>query len=297
MRTTTRWLSVMLGATAAVLLESAAAFAQVDFSGEWIGRTHEDQPHRGGGADIGDYTGLPINDAARLKADSWHASLLTLPEKQCLPHPAAYVMRGPMAMRIWKVIAPVTQQLIAFQQRGSWMEPERTIWLDGRSHPSEHAARTWQGFSTGEWHGNVLTVTTTHLKQGFIQRNGVAVSDKAVVTDQYVRHGDLLTVITIVQDPVYLTEPFIRSTSWILTPEQQGQRYPCGPNEIVVEVPREKGLIPHHLPGTNNDLQVFAARYGLPYEAARGGPETLYPEYMEKMKTMRPATVPKSSSR
>jgi len=42
---------------------------------------------------------------------------------------------------------------------------------------------------------------------------------------------------------------------------------------------------------------VFAARYGLPYEAARGGPETLYPEYMEKMKTMRPATVPKSSSR
>src|SRR3990172_9648098 len=261
MRTTTRWLSVMLGATAAVLLESAAAFAQVDFSGEWIGRTHEDQPHRGGGADIGDYTGLPINDAARLKADSWHASLLTLPEKQCLPHPAAHVMRGPMAMRIWKVIDPVTQQLIAFQQRGSWMEPERTIWLDGRSHPSEHAARTWQGFSTGEWHGNVLTVTTTHLKQGFIQRNRVAVSDKAVVTDQYVRHGDLLTVITIVQDPVYLTEPFIRSTSWILTPEQQGQRYPCGPNEIVVEVPREKGLIPHHLPGTNNDLQVFAARY------------------------------------
>src|SRR5258708_3387230 len=137
MRTTPRWQFVMLGAMAAVLLQSGPAFAQVDFSGEWAGVTNEDQPHRGGGADIGDYTGLPINDADRLKADSWDASLLTMPEKQCLPHAGAYVMRGPMAMRIWKVVDPVTQQLIAFEQRGSWMEPERTIWLDGRPHPSE----------------------------------------------------------------------------------------------------------------------------------------------------------------
>ena len=298
MCTAKRWLPMMLGALTVMVLQSSPAFAQqVDFSGEWTGRTAEDQPHRGGGADVGDYTGLPINDAARLKADSWEASLLSLPEKQCLPHPGAYVMRGPMAMRIWKTVEPVTQQIIAFQQRGSWMEPERTIWMDGRPHPSEHAPKSWQGFSTGQWQGNVLTVTTTHLKQGFIQRNGVAVSDKAVMTDQYVRHGDLLTVVTIVEDPVYLTEPFIRSTSWMLNPEQQGQRYPCGPNEIVVEVPRPKGEIPHHLPGTNKDLRVFATRYGLPYEAARGGAETLYPEYMEKMKTMRSATATTPPSR
>src|SRR6185503_13305907 len=126
----------------------------------------------------------------------------------------------------------------------------------------------------------------THLKQGFIQRNGVTVSDKAIMTDQYARHGDLLTVITIVEDPVYLTEPFIRSTTWRINTEQQGQRYPCGPNEIVVEVVRAKGVVPHHLPGANNDLQTFAAQYGLPYEAARGGSETLYPEYVDKIKAM-----------
>lgn len=279
---------VFVGAAVALVLTSSAAFAQVDFTGEWAGRTHEDQPHRGGGADVGDYTGLPINDAARLKADSWDASILSLPEKQCLPHPAAYVDRGPMDMRVVKIVDPVTQQLIAFHRRGSWMEPERTIWLDGRPHPSPNSPHTWQGFSTGAWQGNKLTVTTTHIKQGFIQRNGIATSDKAVITDQWIRHGDLLTIVTIVDDPVYLTEPFIRSSHWVLNPEQQGRRYPCGPNEIVVEIPRPKGVVPHHLPGTNADLSEFAQRFALPLEAVRGGSETLYPEYAEKMKSMRP---------
>ena len=30
------------------------------------------------------------------------------------------------------------------------------------------------------------------------------------------RHGDFLTVMTIVNDPVYLTEPFIRTTDYEL---------------------------------------------------------------------------------
>lgn len=282
---------------AALLLFSSTAFAQVDLSGEWTGRTNEDQPHRGGGADVGDYTGLPINDAARLKADSWEASILSLPEKQCLPHPAGYVMRGPMDMRIWKVTDPVTQQLIAFRHRGSWMEPERTLWLDGRPHPSPNSPHTWQGFSTARWDGNKLTVTTTHLKQGFIQRNGVAVSDKATMTEQWIRRDDLLTIVTIIEDTIYLTEPFIRSSHWVLNAEQQGRRYPCGPNEIVVEIPRPKGVVPHHLPGTNKDLSEFARRFGLPLEAVRGGSETLYPEYQEKMKSMRPPAAVASGTR
>ena len=50
-----------------------SAFAQHDLSGEWSARYHEDQEHRIPGPALGDYTGLPINDAARLKADSWEA--------------------------------------------------------------------------------------------------------------------------------------------------------------------------------------------------------------------------------
>ncbi|MGE3403945.1 MAG: hypothetical protein AB7K63_15225, partial [Vicinamibacterales bacterium] len=66
-----------------ILLSGAAtASAQiVDISGEWISRIHEDQPHRIPGAELGDYTGLPINDAARQKAATWDASILSMPEQ------------------------------------------------------------------------------------------------------------------------------------------------------------------------------------------------------------------------
>ena len=52
----------------AVVLVAVPAFAQVDLSGEWGARVHEDQPHRAPGAELGDYTGLPINAAVRQKA-------------------------------------------------------------------------------------------------------------------------------------------------------------------------------------------------------------------------------------
>jgi hypothetical protein len=75
------------------LLTAAPALAQVDFSGEWAPRFHEDQPERVPGPSLGDYLGLPINDAARLRADSWDASMMTLPEWQCRPHSADYIWK------------------------------------------------------------------------------------------------------------------------------------------------------------------------------------------------------------
>src|ERR1700730_2145288 len=111
-----------------------------DLSGEWAPRCHEDQPERIPGPDIGDYLGLPINDAARLRGDSWDASLLTLPEHQCKPHPADYGPRGPANMRISKEVDTATQQVIAFHTHISWMATERTIYLDGRPHPPAYAA-------------------------------------------------------------------------------------------------------------------------------------------------------------
>ena len=53
---------------------------------------------------------------------------------------------------------------------------ERIIWLDGREHPPAEAPHTWMGFSTGEWHGRVLKVRTTHIKQGWHRRNGLPMS-------------------------------------------------------------------------------------------------------------------------
>jgi hypothetical protein len=171
-----------------------------------------------------------------------------------------------------------TARVIAIRKRGTWMEPERTIWLDGRPHPPESAAHTWQGFSTGRWEGNRLTVTTTHIKSGHLQMNGVTVSDETTMTEHFIRRGNYLTNITIVDDPVYLTESFIRSSTWISDPTLSFVRYPCGPNEIVVEIPRPPGVIPHQFPGENTRLTEFAILHGLPAEAARGGAETMYPD-------------------
>src|SRR5437588_10259519 len=80
------------------------AFAQVDPSGEWAPRFHEDQPERIPGPEIGDYLGLPINDAARLRGDSWDASLLTFAEHHWKPHAADYGPGGPTYRRLWRDI-------------------------------------------------------------------------------------------------------------------------------------------------------------------------------------------------
>lgn len=76
-------------------------------------------------------------------------------------------------------------------------------------------------------------------------------------------------------DLVYLTDPFIRTTDFVLDPEQKIDPFPC---EAVVEVEYPEGYVPHHLPGTNPFLTEFAAKYKLPPEAARGGAETMYLE-------------------
>jgi glyoxylase-like metal-dependent hydrolase (beta-lactamase superfamily II) len=262
----------------AICLVSAGwpGFGQIDLTGEWNPRFYEDQPERIPGPEIGDYLGLPITDAARMRGDIWDASLLTMPEHQCKPHPSDYGIRGPANLRIWKEVDHDSQQVVAYHTHISWMAPERTIWMEGRPHPPEYAAHTWQGFSTGKWDGNVLTVYTTHLKIGWIRRNGIPRSDRAIVTEHFIRHDDHLTVVTIVNDPVYLTEPFIRSTDFILDLNQQIDPYPC---ESVEEIVRDKGVVPHHLPGTNPFLDEFPNRFKLPLLAARGGAGTMYPEY------------------
>ncbi len=272
-----RFLIVTLIATGA----SVPLFAQYDLTGEWGARYHEDQAERIPGPELGDYLGLPITDAARLRADSWDASIATLPEWQCRPHPADYGTRGPADLRIWKDVDTQTQQVIAYHTHVQWQAQERTIWMDGRPHPSEDAAHTWQGFSTGKWDGNELTVITTHLKEGYVRRNGVPRSDRATLMEHWIRHGDFLTLVSIIYDPVYLTEPFIRTTNWVLAPQQAIDPYPC---EVAEEVERPEGSVPHHLPGANKFLTEFPQKYNLPEQATRGGAETMYPEYRTAMR-------------
>jgi glyoxylase-like metal-dependent hydrolase (beta-lactamase superfamily II) len=266
------------------VLAGLPVFAQRDIAGEWSALYHEDQPHRIPGPELGDYTGLPINEAGRLKADSWDASILTLREHQAKPHPSTYSLRGPANIRIRRELDPITQQTIGYELFGTFGQATRMLWLDGRSHPPAHAAHTWAGFSTARWDGDALTVFTTHLKAGWLQRNGVAHSDQATMTERFIRHGNVLTVVSIVDDPIYLEEPFIRTTNWVLNPGMEIRRTQF---DVVDEVAgRPKGEVPHYLPGSDGALQKlkeFASRSGLPPAAARGGAASTYPEYQPTM--------------
>lgn len=267
---------------AAVASATIALSAQMDLSGSWGQRFHEDLPERGAGPDIGDYVGLPINDAARLRADSWDAAKWTMPERQCEPHPADYAPRGPASMRISSTLDSVSQDVTSWHATLMWMLPQRTIYMDGRARPSPNAQHSWQGFSTGEWEGDMLKVTTTHLKEGWIRRNGLLRSDKATLVEYFIRHGDYLTLVTVVKDPVYLTEAFVRTSNWVADPGFQLSPFSCIP---TTEIERPRGAVPHHLPGTNAFLREFAAKHGIPFDATRGGAETMYPDYMARLRS------------
>lgn len=268
-----------------VVLVARPASAQVDLSGNWGPRFHEDQPERIPGPELGDYLGLPITQSARLTAEAWDPSRLTLPEHQCRVHTSPYIYRGPLQLRIWEEKHPRTQQLIAIKNYISTYEQTRTIYMDGRPHPPEYAAHTWEGFSTGQWVGNMLVVNTTHIKNGWHRRNGLIQSDKTTLTEYFIRHDNVLTHVSITQDPVYLTEPLVKSQNFVQNANQLAQQawlWPCIYVEEVAD--RKQGEVQHYLPGQNTFLEEFRQRHNLPEEATRGGADTMYPEFMLKLK-------------
>ncbi len=283
-----------LFAFAAVLVAVAPASAQISLVGEWSPRYHEDQPERVPGPELGDYTGLPITEGARLAAETWDASRLTLREHQCKVHIGPYIYHGPLQVRIWEVKDPRTQQVVAIKHYINTYEQERTIWMDGRPHPPEWAPHTWMGFSTGKWDGDILTVYTTHIKQEWIRRNGIPNSDQSTMIEHFIRHGNIMTHLVQWTDPVYLSEPLIRSEDFVLNERSGGNwLWPCEYVDEIADRPHD--AVPSYLPGKNPFAGEFAYRYGIPLEAAGGGAETTYPEYRAKLRALPKPAKPAST--
>ena len=255
---------------------SAPLVAQMDFAGEWAPVQDEDNT---GNPHIGEFIGIPMSEAGRLRSEAWSSSYMTLPEWQCRPHGAMYISRGPSQVRIWKEVDPVSRQITAWH--AEWLRSiDNPYYMDGRAQPSELAPHTWGGFSTATYEGEMLKITTTHLKEDYYRRNGVPSSDRATLTQYWIRRGDYLTWVTIAYDPIYLTEPMIRSSEYRLALNQQIPPYPC---TVVDEVDRPKGVVPHELPGTNPYLGEFGQKYDIPIEATGGGAASMYPELERKI--------------
>ena len=285
-----------LGTLTAAIVVGVPMFAQgppaaggpggvrVDVSGDWADRTNEDQPHRVPGPELGDYTGLPFTEAGRQKAEAWDATILSQPERQAQPEPAQYSMRGGPAptLRILKILHPVTQTQIAYTIAGGYARADRLVWLDGRNHPSDYSEHTWDGYSTGAWDRNgQFVVTTTHMKMGIINRNGAATSPYGTMTERFVRHGLYLTVFWSVDDPIYLEEPMVRSNTLMWDP---GGNMAVGiflePVDELADKPL--GWVPFFALGTHQT--EFAENNDIPFKATQGGKESLYPEYVDKIK-------------
>ena len=266
---------------AATVFVATPAFAQIDISGTWGNRIHEDWIERAPGPDIGDYTGLPLNDEGRARADAYQVSLQAMPERQCILYTVQYMVMGPQNLRITSEVDPISGRVVAWRFSGTVDRAPHTIWMDGRPHPSKNALHTAGGFSTGEWQGNMLVAYTTHMTEDMVWRNGVQASDQATITETFVRHDNTLTITMILEDPIYFEEPFIRSASFVLDPAVRVLPEPCEPQ---VEIQRKEGDVPHYLPGTNPFLKELSDLYKVPYEGVRGGAATLYPEYRKKLK-------------
>jgi hypothetical protein len=244
----------------------------------------EDLPERLQGPSLVEFLGLPINDQARQWGLAYRSGRLSLPEHECQVHVVSYIHRGPLAARIWEERDPVTHQLIAIHEAINTYEQHRTIWMDGRAHPSPNAPHTWMGFSTGVWEGNMLTITTTHVKQGWFRRSNIPASDEATTIEHWVRNNNIWTHISVTEDPNYLVEPLIKSEDFTLSASPNFN--PFWRCETVNEGDKERGEVPSYLPGENPWVAEYAATHNLPQEVTLGGPETMYPEYRKRMKTL-----------
>jgi hypothetical protein len=263
---------------------SVPSFAQVDLAGAWNNPGHMDWLDHGRGPDLVDYSGIPINEAARVKALSYTAAVQTEQERQCEYYTPSYVVFGPFGLNIWNEVDPATSKIVAWKM-GAWIDKDiTTIWMDGRPHPSKSAFHPYSGFTTGVWEGDTLTTYSTHMKVAYLRRNGVPSSDQATLVEHIVRHGDILAIMGIIEDPVYLTEPFAMGSIWEQDPHANIMRMsqPCEP--ILEDERLEDGTVPHILPGKNPYINEVTQRYHVPPEAVLGGAETMYPEFRKKIK-------------
>lgn len=248
--------------------------AEVDLSGSWAGLTPDDILL------LGDYTGIPYNEAGRAKALSYSQSEISEPERVCLFYTQVQLFAGPFGLKISKN-TDANGKVISWTLAGWEDRAPMTIWVDGRPQPSQYAPHDRSGYTTGHWEGNVLVSYTTHMKTGFIRRNGAPHSDQATLTIRYLRHGDLLTLSASLEDPIYLSEPL----HWTRTFRQSKTDIelldsPCVQGDEGVA----EGVVPHYLPGQNPFTEEMNKHYHIPLTASQGGAETMYPDFRKKLK-------------
>lgn len=276
-----RWPVLALAAVLS-LIAPRAAMAQFEITGSWAALATEELSNFSTAVD---YMALPLSDEGRTRALSYSESQLSMIERQCQGWPPWHLINRPSGLKIWSDFEPARGTVVSYTI-GAWSDRVPTvIWMDGRPHPSTIAEHTRGGFTTGRWEADTLVAVTTHLKAGAIRRNGAPSSDRAVMTSRFFRHGNILTMLVIVDDPIYLAEPLVLTKSFeVTTRPLESVGPPC---LTAFEGRRPSDPVPHYIPEKNPFVGELTKQYGLPREVVLGFPETLYPEYRQTLRQRR----------
>src|SRR5215469_5876917 len=232
-RGTNTWLllPVLLAITAAAQGQrggaavTGKASAPFDLTGYWVSIVTEDWRYRMVTPTPGDYQGVPMNLAARQAADTWDPAKDEASGEQCKSYGAPALLRVPGHLHFaWQDDQTLKLDMDSGTQTrllhfGDWKAPAGPSTLQGDSVAAWETTPAGRG-GGGSGSGDVpqgkgtLKVTTTHLKVGYLRKNGVPYSENATLTEYFdmikEHNGDVMLVVTTVTtDPQYLREPFI----------------------------------------------------------------------------------------
>ena len=206
------------------------AAAPIDITGYWVSLVTEDWRYRQFTLPKGDYESVPINPAGKKAAGDWDPAKDEAAGEQCKAYGAAGIMRIPTRLHItWQDDNTLKLETDAGTQTRIF-----------RFGPPQGAGGDWQGVSSASWDrpraaiatgfggldfgfepppppGGSLKVVTTKMRPGYLRKNGVPYGAGTVMTEYFDRFdlpgGDaLLLVISEVNDPEYLAQPFWTST-------------------------------------------------------------------------------------
>lgn len=194
--------------------------APIDLTGYWVSPIVEDWKFRMVTPSKGVFDALPLNAEARKIGESWDPAKDEAAGEQCRGYGAPAIMRLPGRLRIsWQDDATLKIETDTGTQT-------RILHFGSAAEPAEP---TWQGHSIAQWNvpARTMKVVTTHLRPGYIRKNGAPYSDRAVVTEYWdmnvLPNGDRwLTVISKVEDAQYFTRAYTTSSDFKKLPDATG---------------------------------------------------------------------------
>jgi hypothetical protein len=136
----------------------------------------------------GDYASIPITIEAKKAGDAWDPAKDEAAGEQCKSYGAPAIMAVPTRLRIaWQ--DDNTLQV----ETDAGMQTRRFYFSTQKARPG---APTWQGHSIAQWErprpargvvakGGSLKVVTSHVRPGYLRKNGVPYSADAVLTEYW----------------------------------------------------------------------------------------------------------------